>query len=887
MARLDRAARALGFPCGARRGPGRGRRQPARAGGVRRRRSGCRQDGAPTPVRAPSAARRACSGATATRSSRPGRSARSSTWPRRRAASSRSSWRAARGPHEVVAALARELQAPAPTVLVLEDLHWADEATLDVMRLLARRVETIPALILATYRDDELDARASAAARARRACDAAGGRADQARAAVAGGGRAARRAARRRRRRALPQDRRQPVLRHRGAGRRRRRDPRHGAGRRLRPRRAPEPRRRGGCSRRSRSCRRRPSSGCWRRWRGDAADGLEECLASGMLDAAAGGRRVPPRARPARGRGVDRTRPAGRAAPAALAALADPPAARRDLARLAHHAEAAGDADAVLRFAPRRRARGRRSARTARRPPSTRGRCGSATAAGRPSARSCSKAARRECYLTDEFDEAIAARQQALEHGATLGDRLREGDSLRQLARLLGSAGRSAEERRGGRRGVDAAGAARAGPRARARYGTLAQRCELGGRGGRDRMGPAGAGAGASGSTIGRSWSTRSRRSARPVPRRLPAGTRGIERSIELARGGGFEDQSRVGSQPGLVLRPTASVSEAREHTGRGLAYCGERGLDYWWLSLLACRARCQLAAGRWSEAADTALFVLGPRAPSGGRACSRSPSRGSSAPAGESRSEDRARRGGRARRGHRRGPADRAGCGGQSRGGVAGRAASRRRCDHPGRTGAGAAVRCPVGDRRARCYGDAVPASMTRSRRRRRGRTRCRSPAVRARRPTCGASSGAHTTRRWRWPTPTTRSCCVVRTPSCKRWAPLPAAAIVARRLRERGATGLRADPRTRTRENPAGLTARELEVLDLWCRASPTPRSPAASSSRRRRSHHHVSAILRKLDVRTRAQAGAEAVRRGFAAPSWADASSNPGRSPDAPGA
>ena len=50
-----------------------------------------------------------------------------------------------------------ELTARAPTILVLEDLHWADEATLDVLRLLGRRVETVPALVLASYRDDELD----------------------------------------------------------------------------------------------------------------------------------------------------------------------------------------------------------------------------------------------------------------------------------------------------------------------------------------------------------------------------------------------------------------------------------------------------------------------------------------------------------------------------------------------------------------------------------------------------------------------------------------------------------------------------------------------------------------------------------------------------------
>jgi predicted ATPase len=33
---------------------------------------------------------------------------------------------------------------------------WADEATLDVLRLLARRVDTVPGLVLVSYRDDEL-----------------------------------------------------------------------------------------------------------------------------------------------------------------------------------------------------------------------------------------------------------------------------------------------------------------------------------------------------------------------------------------------------------------------------------------------------------------------------------------------------------------------------------------------------------------------------------------------------------------------------------------------------------------------------------------------------------------------------------------------------------
>ena len=63
------------------------------------------------------------------------------------------------GPHEVANALLRELSRRAPTVLVIEDLHWADEATLDVVRLLARKADTAPALVLGTYRDDELDLR--------------------------------------------------------------------------------------------------------------------------------------------------------------------------------------------------------------------------------------------------------------------------------------------------------------------------------------------------------------------------------------------------------------------------------------------------------------------------------------------------------------------------------------------------------------------------------------------------------------------------------------------------------------------------------------------------------------------------------------------------------
>lgn len=61
------------------------------------------------------------------------------------------------GPQEVLRALVRELESPTTTVVVLEDLHWADQATLDLLQLAARRIESTRGLVLASYRDDELE----------------------------------------------------------------------------------------------------------------------------------------------------------------------------------------------------------------------------------------------------------------------------------------------------------------------------------------------------------------------------------------------------------------------------------------------------------------------------------------------------------------------------------------------------------------------------------------------------------------------------------------------------------------------------------------------------------------------------------------------------------
>src|SRR3712207_4025727 len=46
-----------------------------------------------------------------------------------------------------------------PLVVLLDDLHWADPASLDLLRFLARGLADLPLLLLATYRSDELTRR--------------------------------------------------------------------------------------------------------------------------------------------------------------------------------------------------------------------------------------------------------------------------------------------------------------------------------------------------------------------------------------------------------------------------------------------------------------------------------------------------------------------------------------------------------------------------------------------------------------------------------------------------------------------------------------------------------------------------------------------------------
>lgn len=91
------------------------------------------------------------------------------------------------------------------------------------------------------------------------------------------------------------------------------------------------------------------------------------------------------------------------------------------------------------------------------------------------------------------------------------------------------------------------------------------------------------------------------------------------------------------------------------------------------------------------------------------------------------------------------------------------------------------------------------------------------------------------------------------------------PAAKHLRRELRARGLVAPRG-PRPRTRANPADLTSRELDAFRLVAEGLRNADIAEELVLSPRTVDHHVSAILRKLDVRTRGEAAAAATRLGL---------------------
>jgi DNA-binding CsgD family transcriptional regulator len=92
------------------------------------------------------------------------------------------------------------------------------------------------------------------------------------------------------------------------------------------------------------------------------------------------------------------------------------------------------------------------------------------------------------------------------------------------------------------------------------------------------------------------------------------------------------------------------------------------------------------------------------------------------------------------------------------------------------------------------------------------------------------------------------------------------PAAEMVRRQLRRQGIRGIPRGPRPTTKKNPAGLTARQMEILTLIAEELQNAEIAHRLFISPKTVDHHISAILTKLDVHSRTEAVAAACQLGI---------------------
>ena len=512
------------------------------------------------------------------------------------------------GAHEVFDALREELEG-GETVLILEDLHWADEATLDVIRMLGRRVDAMRVLVILTYRDDELDR----AHPLRQVLGEIGPRAEEisleplSASAVAelASGLAIDPAELHRRTSGNPFFVRQVV---------------EGRGEVVPPTaRAAVLARLATLGSEARALvdavsLAPPEVEAWllERVCGDAIEQLDEALSVGVLMSRS--ESVSFRHELAREAVVETLGPARRLElhRRLLDALAEPPVGTPDVARLAHHAEPALDREAVLRWAPaaakeaaaagayrEAAAQYARALRFAKdRPPDER----AELLEGRS----------RACYLADDQVEAIAVIHQAIVYRREAGSRAAEARDLSELTDYLLCRGlyTQAEEAV-----AEAARLMTDEPEAAATASVLVSRAALL----YDSDIAASVDLCRKAQELAVAYGDPTTAAVARVTigslemRRDPALGRRLleEAALDCRERGPREQAARALNNLGGLGVASYDHGLANEFLPAALEYCTEHNLDLWRINVLALLARSYLDQGRWTEAADAASLLL------------------------------------------------------------------------------------------------------------------------------------------------------------------------------------------------------------------------------------------------------------------------------------
>jgi DNA-binding CsgD family transcriptional regulator/tetratricopeptide (TPR) repeat protein len=291
----------------------------------------------------------------------------------------------------------------------------------------------------------------------------------------------------------------------------------------------------------------------------------------------------------------------------ALRLLRERPSA--DPAALAHHAEGTRDAAAVLEYAP---AAARRAAalRAHREAAAQYARALRFTGACEPTTRAdLLEAQAYECYLTDHIEEAVAAREAALTLRRATGDSRRAGDNLRWLSRLAWFLGRADVARA---RAVEALAALEEHPDSHERAWALSNRAQLAMLA--DEVREAvhwGELAIDLAERLGDSEVLAHALNNVGTSRLLaddPAGQAELERSLAISLKFGFEEHvARALTNLGSYAMRQHDLRAGARWLEQGLVYTAEHDLDAWRLFMGGWKSHLDLLRGRWSDAADLA----------------------------------------------------------------------------------------------------------------------------------------------------------------------------------------------------------------------------------------------------------------------------------------